>query len=317
MTLIRCAMALAAVCLASPAAAGENYAVVVTGASGGDVYAKKYDGWRRSFVSALRDKFAYPADHVIALAEKEEPGVGLATRTQVQRVLTDLRARLTQDDLLVVLLIGHGTLTDNADAKFNLVGPDMSASEWAELLKPITARLVFVDTTSVSFPFMKKLAAPGRIVVTATDSAAQEFETIFAEWFVKSLTEMAADADKNGRVSMLEAFAYASAAVRRWYDEHNQLPTERPLIADGDGVGREAPDEGAGGSLARGTYLQVAGEPVDAPRRALAARQAALEAQVDALKARRSSMALDAYQVELERLLLDLARISAELRSKS
>ena len=317
MTLIRCAIALAAVCLASPAAAGENYAVVVTGASGGDVYAKKYDGWRRSFVSALRDKFAYPADHVIALAEKEEPGVGLATRTQVQRVLTDLRARLTQDDLLVVLLIGHGTLTDNADAKFNLVGPDMSASEWAELLKPITARLVFVDTTSVSFPFMKKLAAPGRIVVTATDSAAQEFETIFAEWFVKSLTEMAADADKNGRVSMLEAFAYASAAVRRWYDEHNQLPTERPLIADGDGVGREAPDQGAGGSLARGTYLQVAGEPVDAPRRALAARQAALEAQVDALKARRSSMAPDAYQVELERLLLDLARISAELRSKS
>lgn len=316
MTFVRCALALAAVCLASPAAAGDNYALVVTGASGGDVYAKKYDGWRRSFVSALRDKFAYPADHVIALAEKEEPGVGPATRAQVQRVLTDLRARLTPDDLLVVLLIGHGTLTDNADAKFNLVGRDLSASEWADLLKPIPARLVFVDTTSVSFPFMKKLAAPGRVVVTATDSTAQEFETIFAEWFVKALTEMAADADKNGRVSMLEAFTYASAAVRRWYDEHNQLPTERPLIDDdGDGVGREASDQGAAGSLARGTYLQVAGEPVDAPRRALAARQAALEGQVDALKARRSSMAPDAYQAELERLLLDLARTSAELRS--
>jgi hypothetical protein len=45
-------------------------------------YAKKYDGWRRSFVSALRDKFEYPADHVIALAEKEEPGVALATRAK-------------------------------------------------------------------------------------------------------------------------------------------------------------------------------------------------------------------------------------------
>ena len=318
MTIARCALVLLAVCFASPAAAGDNYALVVTGASGGDVYAKKYDGWRRSFVSALRDKFAYPADHVVVLAEKEEPGVGLATRAQVQRALTDLRARLTRDDLLVVLLIGHGTMTDNADAKFNLVGPDLSASEWADLLKPLAARLVFVDTTSVSFPFMRKLAAPGRVIVTATDSTAQEFETVFAEWFVKALTEMSADADKNGRVSMLEAFTYASAAVRRWYDEHNQLPTERPLIDDdGDGVGREAQDQGADGSLARGTYLQVAGEPVDAPRRALAARRASLEAQVDALKARRSTTAPDAYQAELERLLLELARISAELRSKT
>jgi hypothetical protein len=318
MTLVRCVLVLLAVFLALPAAAGDNYALVVSGASGGDDYAKKYDGWRRSFVSALRDKFVYPADHVIALAEKEEPGVALATREQVQRALLDLRARLTRDDLLVVLLIGHGTLTGDADAKFNLVGPDMTASEWADLLKPLSARLVFVDTTSVSFPFMRKLAAPGRVVVTATDSTAQEFETVFAEWFVKALTEMAADADKNGRVSMLEAFTYASAAVRRWYDEHNQLPTERPLIDDdGDGVGREAQSQGADGSLARGTYLQSAGEPVDAPRRALAARQAALEAQVDALKARRSSMAPDAYQAELERLLLELARISAELRSKT
>jgi hypothetical protein len=93
--------------------------------------------------------------------------------------LLDLRTRLTRDDLLVVLLIGHGTLTDDADAKFNLVGPDMSASEWADLLKPLSARLVFVDTTSGSFPFLRKLAAPGRIVVTATDSTAQ-VETVFA-----------------------------------------------------------------------------------------------------------------------------------------
>lgn len=306
------------VAYASPAAAGDNYALVVTGASGGDAYAAKYDGWRRSFVSTLRDKFAYPADHVAVLAEKEEAGVARSTREQVQRTVADLRARLTKDDLLVVLLIGHGTAAGDEDAKFNLVGPDLSASEWAGLLKGLASRLVFIDTTSVSFPFMRKLAGPGRVVVTATDSSAQEFETVFAEWFIKALPEMAADADKNGRVSMLEAFTYASAGVRRWYDERSQLPTERPLLDDdGDGVGREAQDPGSDGTLARGTYLQVAGEPVDAPLRALAARRAALEAQVDALKARRSAMPSDAYQTELERLLLELARISAELRAKS
>ena len=88
-------LALCASGLAPEAAAGDNYALVVTGASGGEPYAKKYDGWRRSFVTTLREKFLYPADHVVVLAEKEEAGVARATREQVQRTLTDLRTRLT------------------------------------------------------------------------------------------------------------------------------------------------------------------------------------------------------------------------------
>jgi hypothetical protein len=318
-------LAVLALNVASSVAAGDNYALVVTGASGGEAYASKYDGWRRAFVSTLREKFGYPADHVVVLAEREEPGVAPPTREQVQRTLVDFSRRLVKDDLLVVLLIGHGTSAEGPrgesageDAKFNLVGPDLSASDWANLLKPLAARLVFIDTTSASFPFMHKLAGPGRIVITATDSTAQEFETVFGEWFVKAFSEPAADADKDGRVSMLEAFSYASAGVRRWFDEHNQLPTERPLLDDdGDGIGREAQNPGADGALAHATYLQPAGVPSETARRVLATRQAAVEAQIEALKAKRASMPPDVYQAEVERLLLELARISAELRSKS
>jgi hypothetical protein len=310
-----------ALAVSAPASAGDNYALVITGASGGEAYAKKYDGWRRTFVSTLHEKFAYPDDHIVVLAEREEPGVASATRDQVRRTLGELSSRLTKDDLLVVLLIGHGTSAEGPtgeDAKFNLVGPDLAASEWASLLKRIAARLAFVNTTSVSFPFIRQLAGPGRIVITATDSTAQEFETVFGEWFVKAFTEPAADADKNGRVSLLEAFTYASAGVRRSFEEHNQLPTERPLLEDdGDGMGREATVAGPDGSLARATYLQPVGVPPEAARRALTARQAALEAEIEALRAKRPSMPLEAYQAELERLLLELARVSAELRSKS
>ena len=84
------------------------------------------------------------------------------------------------------LLIGHGTSVNGEDAKFNLVGPDLSASEWAALLKPIPGRLVFVDTTGASFPFLQKLAGRGRVILTATDSAAQQFETVFPEFFIKA-----------------------------------------------------------------------------------------------------------------------------------
>src|ERR1700680_3177387 len=113
--------------VAARTAAGDNYVLVVTGASGGEAYAKKYDGWRRTFVSTLRATFGYPGDHVVVLAEKEEPGVARATREQVQRALLDFRTRLVKDDVLIVLLIGHGTSGDGPggpggeDAQFNLV----------------------------------------------------------------------------------------------------------------------------------------------------------------------------------------------------
>src|SRR5439155_19524255 len=164
--------------IASTAFGGERYALVITGASGGETYAQKYLTWRVQFATILRDTFHYPPDHVVTLAETESDGVQKATREHVQRALGDLRKRMTKDDQLLVLLIGHGTSLDGDEAKFNLVGPDISASEWADLLKPIPGRLVFVNTTSASFPFLRKLAGRGRIVLTATDSAAQQFETM-------------------------------------------------------------------------------------------------------------------------------------------
>jgi hypothetical protein len=68
----RCAAAaalLVTLAIASNAAAGERYALVVTGASGGDVYAQKYAKWRASFVETLRGKFHYEPQRLIVLAD--------------------------------------------------------------------------------------------------------------------------------------------------------------------------------------------------------------------------------------------------------
>ena len=146
-----------------------------------------------------------------SLAESEERNVSRSTRDNVRRVFAGLRSRLASDDLLLVILIGHGTTGEGDEAKFNLVGPDLKSAEWADLLKSMPARIVFVNTTGGSFPFMRRLAGPGRIVLTATDSAAQQFETVFPEFFLKAFDDPAADEDKNGRVSIWEAFSYASS----------------------------------------------------------------------------------------------------------
>jgi hypothetical protein len=307
---------------ASAVLAGERYAMIVTGASGADAYEQKYLAWRTTFTTTLRDAFNYDPERIITLAEREGPGVQKATRENVQRALGDLRKRLNKDDQLLVLLIGHGTSLDGEEAKFNLVGPDLNASEWADLLKPLPGRLVFVDTTGASFPFLRRLAGRGRVVLTATDSAAQQFETVFPEFFVKAFEDAAADLDKNGRVSMWEAFTYASGGVRQWFEQKGQLPTERPLLDDtGAGIGRgEAMNAGTDGAVARITYLEpdaALALPADTELAVLVKRRAELESLLEELKARKESTSPDQYDAELEKLLIEISRVGAQIRAKS
>jgi hypothetical protein len=306
---------------AASASAGERYALVVTGASGGPQYGKQYDAWRNSFVNVLRDTWAYPDDHVFVLAETEGDGAGQATRENVRRVLTDIRAKATKDDVVLVLLIGHGAGADSDEAKFNLVGPDLSAAEWADLIRPIAGHLVFVDTASGSFPFLERLSSRGRIVITANDSAAQQFETVFPGFFVRAFSDDSADLDKRGKVSIWEAFVYASDGVRRWFEGKNQLATERALLDDnGDGVGHEADGAATDGLLAQVTYLQP-DRPIietgDSELTALMRRRAALETELEGLRARKPTMDPDEYEAALEKILLEIAQIDRRVRSKS
>ena len=157
--------------------------------------------------------------------------------------------------------------------KFNLVGPDLSADEWATWSSRSPAVWCSSTPPAAAFRSCSKLAGRGRIVLTATDSAAQQFETVFPRVLRQGVRRPAADPDKNGRVSIWEAFTYASAGVRRWFEERGQLPTERPLLDDtGDGVGREAQNPGPDGAVARVTYLQpVRVAAATAARRALSA----------------------------------------------
>ena len=308
---------------AGPVSASDHYALVITGAAGGEEYARKYDALRTTLVDALENKLAYPADHVVILGERESEGVAKATRENVQRAVADLRKRVSRDDVLLVVLIGHGTSLDGEDAKFNLVGPDLSATEWAELMKAIAGRIVFVDTTSASFPFLHRLAAKNRIVLTATDSAAQQFETVFPEYFVKAFDDPAADLDKNGRISIWEAFSYASAAVHQYFEQKGTLPTERPLLDDtGTGIGRESQTPGPDGALARATFIETesglaAAAANDAALEQLVKKRDELVEAVEALKVKKAGMPDDQYQAELERLLIELARVSQQIRAKS
>jgi len=77
----------------------------------------------RLLVDTLRGKFHYDPQRLIVLGETPGDGVQKATREGVRAALADFRKRMTKDDQLLVLLIGHGTSLDGDEAKFNLVAP--------------------------------------------------------------------------------------------------------------------------------------------------------------------------------------------------
>lgn len=313
--------ALAALLLSPGAAsAAERYAVVISGASGGDKYAAQQRQWRSEIATFLTAGLGLPDANLVVLDEEGGATI-LATAANVRMVFADLRRRLMPEDTLMVLLLGHGTF-DGVDAKFNLTGPDLSAGEWKDVMDGIAGRIVLINTTGASFPFLEALSGRGRVVITATDSAAQRFSTVFPEYFIRSLVDGTSDFDKNGRVSIFEAFSAASAGVRQHYEQRGQLSTERPLLDDdGDGIGRESGAPGGDGTLARTVYLDP--EPGTAPgasdpdRAALERQRLALEARLESLKERKASMPGDEYQAELERILIELAQVAQRLRQQS
>lgn len=295
------------VAAASPPAAGaeERYAVIVSGVSGTEKFAESQKSWVSSLQSTLVKTLGFGADRVTVLSESGAPAE-TSTRENVTRALAGLKSRLTADDTLLIVLIGHGTF-DGTAAKFNLVGPDMDSREWKAALDGMPARLVFVNTTSSSFPFVQALAGKNRIVIAATDSAAQKYATVFPQYFIEALDQVAkADNDKNGRLSVWEAFTYAGQAVKQAFEQKGTLVTERSVIEDG-----------TNGVLAKTTFFDPppAVTSANAATAALEKRRITIEAEIEQLKARKGEVPAGQYEEEFERLAIELAKISAQIRS--
>lgn len=307
--------------LAFPSFAGAEarWAIIISGASGGQKYADQMREWRTTLQTALVDRYGFDKAHVRLLVDETVKTGESATAENVKKMFAELKSKGTKDDFVLVILLGHGTY-DGDVAKFNLVGPDLTAKDWTDLIAGVPGHLALVNTTEASFPFLAALTAKGRVVITATDSAAQKYATVFPEYFVKAMSEASTDLDKNGRTSLFEVFTTASAAVKQYYEQKGQLTTERALLDDnGDGVGKEATAEGPDGGIARITYLNAenAAELANPELTALVRRRSALETAAEELKQKKGDIPDAEWTAQFEKLMIELAQVSAEIRKKS
>ena len=322
-TQIAAAFVLALAASRGSASAQSPHLLVIVGLAGDPEFSEPYSKWGAALVDAATSRYGIPKAQVTYLHEKPETDTkritGRSTRDEIVKAF-DTLAGAGAEDTIFVVLIGHGTF-DGKAAKFNLPGPDMTAGEFEPLVKRLAPRrLVFVDTASASGPFIEALSGPGRTIVTATRNGRESFATIFGGYFVDALTSDAADADKNKRVSILEAFDFARREVATAYERQGIILTEHALLDDsGDKEGTAQPTvDGKEGRVAALMSLGTAGQgdplPSDPKLRALYEERRALERRVESLRLMKDSMDPQKYAGDLEKLVTDLALKTREIR---
>jgi hypothetical protein len=314
-------------------AAQRQTVIVVVGAPGEPEYAAQFAKWAHLWEQACtRSNAEFMAVGLGGTSGEQQATGGEAPkaesaeapdRTRIQELLS-LQSRTDATSAVSALwlvLIGHGTY-DGRTAKFNLRGPDLSAAELAEWLKPIRRPVAVIDTASSSAPFLKELSAPGRIVISATKSGFEQNYARFGQYLAEAIIDPKADLDKDGQTSLLEAFLTASHATAEFYAAAGRLATEHALLDDnGDALGTPAEwfrgirpiqkardDASLDGYHAHQLHLLCSATEAAMPPE-LRTRRDQLELQVMALRDAKATLPENEYFSKLEPLLQEIARI--------
>jgi hypothetical protein len=259
-----------------PAPPARSHALILVGIPGDEEHETLFADVARQWRDWLTGPLGFaPADVRILFGRSGKEGLakGPADRASVEREVADLKAALHADDRLWVFFLGHGDY-DGEHARFHLPGTDLRNDELGKLFAGITCReQVFWLTQSAAGWFLKSLAAKGRIVIAATATEDEFNETEFPQALatVSKLQPGDLDADKDGKVSVLEVYRRTQKEVEARFASDKRAPTEHAqLDDDGDGHGTEEPvvagEPGkkkptADGALAARAYLPWKAKP--------------------------------------------------------
>ncbi|HEX9652091.1 MAG TPA: C13 family peptidase [bacterium] len=311
---------------------GERYALILGGIGGQPEFTETYLQQTSRMYQLLTGRFDYDPKNITYLFEKPELDTSKidyqATAENVRQAFAQLGRNLKENDQLFIFMVGHGSY-DGDWCKFNLVGADLRDIDFTQLLDSLpTKKIILVNATSASGPFVERLSAAERVVITATKSGQEHFATNFSDFFLDALSSEDADVNKDQRISMAEAFSFAKSNQDKWFEEKRRIRSEHALLDDnGDGKGSPTLDAANDGTRASRVYLG----PVSAEWQGIASKaqsgqasptdklrmeKLALEQQIEDLKAKKAQMSSEVYSRELETLLVRLAKLNKEIKEK-
>jgi len=294
----------------SAAAFADSSALILSGVPGDAEHTEKFNKWSETTRKLLTEKFGFTPDRVILLSDKN------TAKAEIVKAFDKLKTQLKPADTFFLFMIGHGSY--DTDYKFNIFGPDFTGMEYSQLLNTLKAgRIVIVNGTSASGGALETMAGKNRVVITATKSGHEGNETLFYEHFLDALQNPAADEDKDQKVSVWEAFKYATNAVERFYKDENRLATEHPQLSDNgapmiDTKAKEPP------VLARITTFQVDRPATvsDPKLQALLNEKHEIEQKIEGLKIDKSSMPQEEYDKQMEDMPVQLATKNQQIKAQ-
>jgi hypothetical protein len=273
--------------------------VLIVGGLGGEAgYEQKFQTQAKAVASAASRSGAALKDIVVITGEQ-------ARRTALDPELKKFASSVKNDDQVVVVLIGHGSY-DGEEYRFNLPGPDITGREILAFLDSMPAsQMLVVNATSSSGSVVEQWRKPNRVVITATKSGGERNATRFAEYWVEALSSPEADRDKNEIVTAAEAYDYASRKVADTFKSDAALATEHSRL-DGKNADRIVVARLGSSALL----------PSDDVLDGLMKEQGSLEMRLDEVKGKKASMPADQYYNELEKVLLDVARLDKRIDAR-
>lgn len=305
-----------------------KYAVILAGPAVGDSNRSRFRQWALSLYDILVRDYGYNADTITLLYDRGEidgPGGervdAACDREGIEQQFAALKSRVKIGDQIIMFLIGHGSGVEE-EAKFNIVGPDLTGVEFAELLDQFEQQdMVIVNTTSASYGFSAALSSEGRVVISSTRSSSEKYDPIFSRYFIEALDNRNGDRDKNNRVSMLEAFNYARNSVAQWYEEQGRLAAEHAGLDDnGDSLFSLNPTVGeADGRLAEIAFIDTlvdTNEGLSEAAVRLKSRMQQIERSVFILRGRKADFLEADYWQQMEEMLVDLARTTGRFNEQ-
>lgn len=276
----------------------DTYCLVIGGLGGEPEYEQKFREQATTLAEAAHT-LTGDASKAVALVAQQ------ADRNAVRRELRALASKAGPDDAVIITLIGHGSF-DGEEYRFNLPGPDLTATELGALFDQLrAAHQLIVNATSASGAVIERWKSERRIVITATKSGGERTATRFAQHWVRALSTPDADINKDEIVTVAEAFDFASRRVAGEFAADKSLATEHARL-EGPGADRF--------QVARfGVAARVTADP---ELNKMFAQRVRLERDLDAVKQRRQALAADAYYDELEGVLVQLAWLQRQIDAK-
>ncbi len=285
-------------------------ALILSGVPGDADHAEKFNKWSETTRKLLVEKFGFTPERVIVLTDKK------TAKADIQKAFDQLKAQLKPTDNFFMFFIGHGSY--DTDYKFNILGPDFTGAEYNQMISALkVARVVIVNGTSASGGMLETIAGKNRVIITATKSGHEGNEAMFYEHFLDALQNPAADEDKDQKVSIWEAFRFATDSLDRFYKEQGRLPTEHPQLSDN---GTETVDLKAKEPpiIARVTTFNV-DRPItvsDPKLQTLLNEKKEIEQKIEALRIAKPTISADEFDKQMEDLAIKLATKNLEIRAQ-